>query len=71
MRKMQLPDINVWLALAFQSQAHYGLAQSWFQTAAVQTCLFCRFTQMGCLRLSTNRSIFGADALSMADAWQA
>lgn len=67
---MHLPDINFWLALAFDSHAHHPVAEEWIESAATQSCLFCRVTQMGFLRLSTNRKVFPLDALTMANAWQ-
>ena len=66
---MHLPDINFWLALAFQSHVHHVSAKAWMQSAAPQSCCFCRVTQMGFLRLSTNRKVFPLDALPMNEAW--
>lgn len=67
---MHLPDVNFWLALAFQSHAHHPSAKTWMESAALQSCCFCRVTQMGFLRLSTNRKVFPVDALSMNEAWR-
>lgn len=67
---MHLPDINFWLALAFQSHVHHVSAKSWMQSAARQSCCFCRVTQSGFLRLATNRKVFPADALPMNEAWR-
>ena len=66
---MHLPDINFWLALAFESHHHHASAKAWMQTAGDQTCCFCRLTQQGFLRLATNRKIFPLEAVSMRDAW--
>ena len=68
---MHLPDISFWLALAFQSHEHHASAKTWMQLAARQSCCFCRVTQMGFLRLSTNRKVFPRDALRMIEAWRA
>jgi toxin-antitoxin system PIN domain toxin len=67
---MHLPDINFWLALAFQSHVHHLSANAWMQAAAQQSCCFCRVTQMGFLRLSTNRKVFPLDALPLDEAWR-
>ena len=67
---MHLPDVNFWLALVFESHAHHLAAKTWMLTAPIQSCCFCRLTQMGFLRLTTNRKIFPSDALTMRDAWQ-
>ena len=66
---MYLPDLNLWLALAFEVHRHHPLALAWFEAAESQTCFFCRFTQQGLLRLATNPAIFREDALSMLRAW--
>ena len=68
---MHLPDINVWLALTFGSHVHHPSAKAWFDgLASNQVCYFCRLTQMGFLRLATNPSAFGTDALTLPEAWQ-
>jgi hypothetical protein len=68
---MYLPDINFWVALAFQAHMHHLPAKSWMDSAASQSCCFCRVTQMGFLRLSTNRRVFPLDALPLDEAWHA
>jgi uncharacterized protein len=67
---MLLPDINFWVALAFQSHEHHASAKAWMQSASGQSCCVCRLTQLGFLRLSTNRKIFPLDALPMNEAWR-
>jgi uncharacterized protein len=68
---MLLPDINVWLALAFDSHAHHPKAKAWFDGLANDSvCIFCRLTQIGFLRLASNPSVFGKHALKLPDAWQ-
>jgi len=67
---MLLPDINVWLALAFDSHAHHPIAKSWFDALTDEVCPFCRITQLGFLRLSTNATVFGQSALTLSHAWQ-
>lgn len=67
-----LPDINVWLALAFESHAHHLTARNWLQTTEDDDVIyFCRMTQQGFLRIATNTKAFGAEALSMNAAWNA
>lgn len=68
---MNLPDVNFWIALSFQIHVHHGSAKTWMQQAVSQSCCFCRITQMGFLRLATNPKVLRADAVSMAEAWQA
>lgn len=70
MPKMLLLDVNVWLALAFDGHAHYPAAKQWFDGLSDQVCYFCRLTQQGFLRLATNPSVFGKNAVTLPDAWQ-
>src|SRR5262245_1139591 len=67
---MFLPDINVWLALSFESHVHHASAKKWFEDSADDGCAFCRLTQQGFLRLATNPKAFGAEAVPLAKAWQ-
>jgi toxin-antitoxin system PIN domain toxin len=66
---MFLPDVNVWLALAFESHIHHPLARDWFEAEAANGCAFCRLTQQGFLRLATNPAAFGEEAVTLAGAW--
>jgi len=67
---MLLPDVNVWLALTFDSHVHHPAAKVWFDALSVQICLFCRMTQQGFLRLASNHKVFGVHALTMHQAWE-
>ena len=67
---MFLPDINLWLALAFESHVHHGGAKNWFDGATNDGCCFCRLTQQGFLRLATNPKAFGEEAVTLSEAWQ-
>lgn len=66
---MFLPDINVWLALTFESHFHHESAKQWFSGVDADQAFFCRLTQMGYLRLATNPSAFGKEALTLKEAW--
>jgi toxin-antitoxin system PIN domain toxin len=70
MTKMYLLDINVWLALAFDSHVHHPRAKVRFDALTNERCHFCRLTQQGLLRLATNPKAFGEGAVSMDRAWQ-
>jgi predicted nucleic acid-binding protein len=67
---MHLPDINVWLAMAFRRHTNHPAAAAWFQ-AAQGPCVFCRLTQAGFLRLASNPMAMGPAAVTMAEAWRA
>jgi toxin-antitoxin system PIN domain toxin len=64
------PDVNVWIALAVAEHIHHAAAQEWLDTGE-GSVVFCRVTQMGLLRLLTNRSALGSDTFSTANAWGA
>jgi toxin-antitoxin system PIN domain toxin len=66
---MVLPDVNVWLALAFKSHFHHAAANTWYEGSS-DTCCFCRWTQHGFLRVATNRVVFKEEAVSLKQAWQ-
>src|SRR5207237_9301716 len=71
MPKTFLPDINVWLALTFDSHVHHPAAKTWFDALGNDAnCFFCRLTQQGFLRLATNPSVFGKHAVTLPEAWQ-
>ncbi|HEX6962402.1 MAG TPA: TA system VapC family ribonuclease toxin [Lacipirellula sp.] len=65
-----LPDVNFWLALAFQSHVHHARASAWFDALSQDSCGFCRITQQGFLRLATNPKAFQEEAVTLARAWQ-
>ncbi len=68
---MQLPDVNVWLAIAFDSHVHHLAAKAWFDARTNDAAIFfCRMTQQGFLRLASNASVFGSHALTLAEAWK-
>jgi toxin-antitoxin system PIN domain toxin len=65
-----LPDINVWIALASDRHVHHEAAKAWFAEIEPDGAAFCRITQMGFLRLITNRHVMGADVVTQKEAWQ-
>ncbi len=67
---MYLPDVNVWLALAFSAHVHHTAAKSWLRGLSNQRCCFCRLTQQGFLRLATNPKALPTQAVSLVQAWQ-
>lgn len=65
------PDINVWLALSYERHVHYASARGWFEGLDDHSRVcFCRFTQLGLLRLLTTGAVMGEDSvLSQTEAW--
>lgn len=64
------PDINVWLALSYEGHAHHRRASAWFSALpADATLVFCRFTQLGLLRLLTASAVMGDEVVTQPQAW--
>jgi toxin-antitoxin system PIN domain toxin len=64
------PDVNVWLALVVAEHTQALPAKNWAEHAASDWLVLNRITQMGLLRLLTNRSVMGRDSLTGAEAWR-
>lgn len=65
-----LPDANVWLALAWSGHAGHPVARAWWDSAAPNSICFSRVSQMALLRLLTNASVLGKDSKTQAGAWK-
>lgn len=64
------PDLNVWLALTVASHSHSDSSWNWIRSVPADTRLiFCRYTQIGLLRLLTNASVMGEQTLTIRKAW--
>ena len=64
------PDINVWVALSHGVHAHHQVANDWFESLDRDVRLrFCRFTQLGFLRLLTAQAVMGDQVLNQSEAW--
>ncbi|MBI2680720.1 MAG: PIN domain-containing protein [Candidatus Solibacter usitatus] len=71
MKSSLFPDVNVWLALTYERHAHHATVRRWLDSEADPQLYFCRFTQLGLLRLLTNEQVMAEDVLSQRKAWQA
>lgn len=69
MTSLVFPDVNVWLALATPGHVHNKQAKRWFETLNQEDLAFCRFTQLGLLRLLTTIAVMGPDVLTQRQAW--
>ena len=63
-----LPDVNVWLALADGNHSHHAAAQRYWQHQAASSVAFCRVTMLGFIRLATHPKVLSRP-LSPAEAW--
>jgi uncharacterized protein len=68
--KSYLADINFWVALILDCHTGHEKAEGFFETLALDQLWFCRFTQVGFLRMLTNRSVMGPQLLTQQKAWQ-
>jgi uncharacterized protein len=72
-RLFLFPDVNVWIALTYEGHIHHLVAREWFVRLEPEARLFfCRFSQLGLLRLLTTEAVMGKDeVMSQAGAWAA
>jgi toxin-antitoxin system PIN domain toxin len=70
LKSFLFPDLNVWVALTYTKHVHYDGAHRWYTALpeSVHLC-FCRFTQIGFLRLLTTAAVMGDEVLGQAAAW--
>ena len=66
------PDINVWVALTYEGHTHHAGAAAWFGTLSPDASFaFCRFTQLGLLRLLTASAVMSDEVMTQPQAWAA
>jgi len=70
MNSLNFLDTNVWLALVWGRHSHAERARDWFDGSEDEQFLFCRFTQLGLLRLLTTKVVLGQDVKTMPAAWE-
>lgn len=68
---VDLPDVNVWLALGVPDHPHHARARRyWFEESA-RELVFCRVTALAFLRLCTQPAVMGDDPLTVPQSWRA
>ncbi len=63
-----LPDLNVWLALAATDHPHHRQALHYWEQQASPEVLFCTVTALGLIRFVSQPKLMGAAVLASADA---
>jgi toxin-antitoxin system PIN domain toxin len=64
------PDLNIWLALSDGGNSHNAIAWAWMSGLAPEDRLiFSRYTQLGLLRLLSNKAVMGDQLLTLGEAW--
>jgi uncharacterized protein len=66
---MDIPDINVWLALVDQNHLHHSPAVNYWENIADTQIGFTRVSMMGFLRLSTQPRVLSR-TLTNSEAWE-
>jgi len=69
----KLLDINTWIALSLEGHPHHPIARRWYKQTPLPPgdLLFCRQTELGFLRLTTQERVMascGSRALTNAEA---
>lgn len=65
---MDIPDINVWLALVDENHMHHAAALGYWNQQRADTLGFCRITMLGFMRLSTQPRVLSR-TLTNSEAW--
>ncbi len=71
MAALDLPDLNLWLALVDPDHAHHARARRYWEQEAVGDIAFCRVTMLGLLRLLTNTRVMRDAPFTPDEAWNA
>ena len=68
MSAFDLPDVNVWLALAHTQHPHHATARAYWVQSTVPLA-FCRTSMQGFLRLVTQKTVMGDAVHTPLEAW--
>lgn len=71
MSAVDLPDINVWLALADPDHEHHDRARQYWEKESAPRLAFTRVAMLGLLRLLGNRHVMKGDPFTAEEAWSA
>jgi len=67
---VDLPDSNVWLALAVEDHQHHHRARHYWEEQSGTQLAFCRVTMLGLLRLATNATVMQNRPFKPRAAWK-
>ncbi len=65
---VDLPDLNVWLALACPDHGHHRQALTYWEQQAAEQVLFCTVTALGLVRLVCQPKLMGMAVRSTGEA---
>ena len=65
-----LRDVSVWVTLSEVPRVHWPDSSNWLRRLSQGSrVIFCRYTQLGLLRLLTNQIVMGEETLTLQQAW--
>lgn len=64
-----LPDVNVWLALAIEEHPHHRAAVSYWSGNAGTPRFFCRVSALSLVRLLVHPKLMAGKPLALTEAW--
>ena len=68
---IDLPDINVWIAMSSPDHTHRTRAERYWRQESAPRVAFCAVTMLGLVRVCSNAPIFDGQRISPVDAWAA
>ncbi len=68
---IDLPDLNLWLALVDTDHEHHTRARRYWEQEASGDIAFCRVTMLGLLRLLTHSRVMRGAPFTPVEAWEA
>jgi toxin-antitoxin system PIN domain toxin len=69
--EIDVPDLNVWLALLDPDHEHHTRARRYWEHEASSDMAFCRVTMLGLFRLLTNSRVMRGVPFTPVEAWDA
>lgn len=71
MPELDVPDLNLWLALMDADHEHHARARRYWEGEAARDIAFCRVTMLGLFRLLTNSRVMRGVPFTSVEAWDA
>ncbi len=66
---VDIPDVNVWLALTDDRHVHHQAARQYWNEQRANEIAFCRVTMLAILRLVTNAQVMSGHPFTNDEAW--
>lgn len=67
--RLDLPDVNVWLALTDERHVHHQAARHYWNEQRADHIAFCRVTMLALLRLVTHPRVMSGTPFTTEEAW--